>query len=125
MTLPLDGLKMEMLFKMIAQGLSYFHWNLLLPHNTCDITGGYLIPEGVEIVERLLSMNAGKRVKEVLGGGAFEYEGVQATDRPEITIWRMSLYGALVGGDEHCPSLRVSNAYVTTAPSGKALPINS
>ena len=125
MSLPFDGEKLEMLLKMVAKGLCYFHWKLLLPPTTCDVTGGYLIPEGAAMVERLLSMNAGKRVNGTLGGGAFEYEGVQASDWPEITIWRMSIYDAIIEDGAHSPPVRASNAYVTTAPKGKALPINS
>lgn len=122
LALPFDSSKLDRLFKMIAQGLAFWHWGLLLPSKLCDITGGFLVPEGQAIVEQLLAMNAPSRVKSSLGGGAFTYEGVQATDIPEITIWRMSIYGAVVSEGQ---SVRTSNAYVTSARKGKALPINA
>lgn len=124
LALPFDGEKLEKLFKLIAQGLAFWHWGILLEPSHCDITGGFLTPEGQAIVERLLAMNGANRIKSSLGGGAFQYEGVQALDVPEITIWRMSIYDAVVGGKSHAHSAKASQAYVTTALKGKALPIN-
>jgi hypothetical protein len=125
MSLPFDGEAMERLLKLIAQGLCAFHWGLILPPSQFDINGGFLIPEGEEWLENMLSLNAANRVSASLGNGVFEYEGVQAFDRPEITIWRMSFYRAQIGGDDDLRSVRTSKAYVCTAKRGFALPINS
>jgi hypothetical protein len=69
--------------------------------------------------------NAAQRVSENFGEGTFIYQGVQALDSPTITLWRMSLYGAVVGDKDGTTDERVSFGYVTTAPTGKALPIGA
>jgi hypothetical protein len=125
MTLPFEGERIEALFRMIAQGLCMHHWDLLLPPSQCEIQGGYLHPEGEKIVERLLAKHAARRVSVRLGSGIFEYEGVQATDRAEITVWRMSLYNAVVSDGTSASGIRTSNGYVATGLKGKVLPLNS
>ncbi|OYV29060.1 MAG: hypothetical protein B7Z79_11390 [Thiomonas sp. 20-64-9] len=57
-------------------------------------------------------------IKGSLGGGAFEYEGAMAGDRSGLTVWRMSLYGAVVAGHGNGAGReeRYSVAHCLTAP---------
>ena len=45
--------------------------------------------------EKLLAQNAKHRIKGNLGDGVFVYEGAHSPECPELTVWRMSLYGVV------------------------------
>jgi hypothetical protein len=40
-------------------------------------------------------MRAKARVKGNIGDGALVYEGAQGTDNPQVSIWKVSLYGGV------------------------------
>ena len=46
--------------------------------------------------DRLFAMNAKDRVRRDLGNGAVSYQGVQAVDTPQLTLWRFTFYGGLL-----------------------------
>jgi hypothetical protein len=56
-----------------------------------------------------------------LGGGAFTYEGVQSPESQYLTLWRMTLGGAVMGNDEQAPGETVTLAYGLTAPRRMAI----
>ena len=114
--MPLDSERLVQLFEMVAKGLAYHHWGIYLPPSTHHVKGGFLIDRGSEIFEELMAKNAAARVKGDIGAGAFVYEGAQGTDSPELTVWRMTLYGVQLSGDPKARGLRCSDAYVLTAP---------
>jgi len=115
MTLPLDGEKVIQLFELIARGLAYWHWEICLPPETYLVKAAFFNSMGRELFERLLAKNAKERVKISLGDGVFSYEGAQSAECPELTVWRMSLYGAQVSGDTKVME-KCSEAYALTAP---------
>lgn len=96
-TLPLDGAALEKLFEFIVRGLAWHHWQLELD-NRYFVRAAFLNEIGRSGFEGLFTGQSKARVAEVLGGGAFRYEAVQAQDDPALTVWRMSLYGLEVGG---------------------------
>jgi hypothetical protein len=51
-----------------------------------------------------------------LGDGIFVYDGVQSLESPQLTLWRMSLCGAILSGHPKTPGEKVSVAYGLTAP---------
>jgi hypothetical protein len=113
MTVPFDGEKLRLLYEYIARGLAYWHWQRLLPPETCTVHAEFLIPEGAEKIEQLMHSPANRHIDENLGDGVFRYHGTQATDIPEITLWRMSsLYGGRVADGNQIIEL----AYVITGP---------
>jgi len=85
-----------------------------------NILTGYLSAVGREAVEKLILLEANQRVTVNLGEGVFVYEGVQSSEFRELTVWRMSLYGAVVGGDQKAPMDLCSNAYAITFRKGMA-----
>lgn len=46
-----------------------------------------------------------------MGEGVFRYEGIQSADDVNVTLWKMSIYGAEVGGDPLLPGQRASMIY--------------
>lgn len=97
MKVPLDGRALESLFEYMTRGLAFHHWGLLFG---CDhvVRSAFLTAVARGPFEGLMAKSA-KRVAGNLGGGAFEYEGAMAKDGSGLTVWRMSLYGAVVAGD--------------------------
>ena len=69
--------------------------------------------------ERLLTswMEPAKtRVGDSPGGDTFSYEGAQASDNPNMTIWMFSVYGGLkLTGDPGAPHEEASKIGVVTA----------
>jgi hypothetical protein len=117
MTAPFESEKLRELYEMIARGLARHHWELLLPPETVNIYGWFASPEGTAIFNQIFAHNARQRVTRKLGG-AFLYEGAQAKDIEQFTIWRMSLYGAVMA-DEHNTTAQIG--YVITAPKTMAV----
>jgi hypothetical protein len=113
MTVPFRGEKLRALYEYIARGLAFWHWQLLLPPDTCTVHAEFLIAEGAENIEHLMLSAANRHIDQNLGDGVFRYHGTQASDVPDITLWRMSsLYGGRVAADRQVVEL----AYVITGP---------
>lgn len=115
--LPFDYAPMEQLFALIAKGLAWYHWHVLLVSGYSAIAM-VVTDAGAESFHRLLfERNARDRVTENLGEDAFRYEGAQAVDDPRLTIWRLSFYGGvLFGGDLKLPGQSASQIIALTGP---------
>jgi hypothetical protein len=115
-TVPFDHLKLEKLFAMIAQGLAWHHWGVLLKPGF-SATAALFNDAGEPFFTRMLSAwKTPIRVSANLGNGTFVYEGAQATDVPEATIWRFQMYGGITfGGDPVVPG-PASLAVAVTGP---------
>jgi len=116
MSLPLEGEKLIELFEYIIKGLAYWHWKVILPPESCLAKASYFTSAGAEWFERLISYTAKHRVNVNLGNGVFIYEGAQSAECSELTVWRMSLYGAEISGGHTTYAERCANAYGITAP---------
>lgn len=116
-TIPFDPSRLEKLFAMIARGLAWYHWQVLLG-DAHSATASIFNDAGKAFFDQALSKwNTPRRVTGNLGDGTFSYEGAQATDCPEATIWKFSMYGAVVfGGDPNVPG----PASLTIAVTGPA-----
>jgi hypothetical protein len=114
-TLPCDTELVVELFKYIARGLAFHHWDILMPDETVALFGGFVVPEGARMMEGLLAARVKNSTgQQVLGDGVFKYQGVQDPKHAELTVWRMSLYGVVYAAGDH----QLTDAYVTTAPRG-------
>jgi hypothetical protein len=117
MTVPFDSEKLRELYEMIACGLASYHWLLPLPPDTVNVYGWFASPAGTAIFDRIFAHNARRRVTRQVGG-AFLYEGAQAQDIEQFTVWRMSLFGAVMA-DAHNTTAQLG--YVLTAPKTMAV----
>ena len=103
-SLPVDHLRLERLFAFITRGLLWHHWNVILdPGNS--VIASIFADSGTPFFERMLyRWNTPNRVSGNLGEGTFCYEGAQATDCKEMSVWRFAMYGGIVfGGDPRVP----------------------
>jgi hypothetical protein len=102
-TLPIDGDKIEQLFRFIVKGLMWHHWRALLSPDI-GVWTGFLNQRGVELHRLLLGRGARARAVGNLGDGTFTYEGAQGTDIPQMSIWLFSIYGGIrLSGDPDNP----------------------
>jgi hypothetical protein len=117
-SLPFDPVRLEQLFALIAKGLAWHHWRVCLGPGYSAIAGVFS-DAGAEFVDRVLFARKARDRKIVsLGGGTFTYEGLQAVDDPNLTIWRFSIYGGVsFGGDPRLPGQRASQIIAVTGPS--------
>jgi hypothetical protein len=119
MTIPFDSEKVLDLYKLIAQGLAYTHWNVLMPASDVVSLAEFLILEGAGYMEAML--NTSKVISTgpvTLGDGVFTYQGVRDPVHQTLTVWRMSMYSVITEAEANGQSIMVSNAYLMTAPRG-------
>ncbi|MDD5296803.1 MAG: HNH endonuclease signature motif containing protein [Rhodocyclaceae bacterium] len=116
MTVPLDGRALEGLFEYMTRGLAWHHWRLTFGPGFV-VRAAFLSEAASRLFEGLMARN-GERVNGKLGGNALDYEGVKANDGKGLTVWRMSLYRAVVAGDRGGTGReeRSSTSHCITAP---------
>jgi len=112
--ITIDSDKLERWCGLLVKGLAYHHWKTLIGPE-CFFE--FMVPtrDGEAILNGLLSKRGAARIKAIVGGGTFAYEGLQGTDNPQVTAWRFRLYGGLVlGGDD--PAVRSGRIGGLTGP---------
>lgn len=116
MTIPVEPEKIRALFSMSARALAWYHWHeYLLPDQ--DSEALQLTRFGSEFFTRIFSMNAANRVQNDLGNGTVNYSGVQAVDTPQLTLWRIRLYGGIAfSGDPKAPEEVTNEIGAITGP---------
>jgi hypothetical protein len=99
MTLPIDHTRMSELFVFIAKGLLWYHWQVrLLETDSVSVT--MLTAAGERLFdERFFNVPVGDRVSADLGNGTVRYDGVQAVDMPQLSVWRVRMLGGVRFGD--------------------------
>lgn len=115
MTLPFDSVKIAHLFQMIARGLAYVEWGIVLPDAECVVHADFLSADGRLLFDRFFAGEGNQTGRRNLGNGIFVYDGVQSLESPQLTLLRMS-FGVMVGGDPKARGERVSVVYALTAP---------
>ena len=104
MTIPIDPEKVGELSALIAKGLLWHHWQVLLAPDAFGVRAEMLSAAGEQFYNEALVMNSGARVGETLGNGTFSYEGAQSAETPELSVWRFSAFGGLtLSGDLDAP----------------------
>jgi hypothetical protein len=68
------------------------------------------------IFEAYLGHPSPRRVERDIGDGVLWYEGVQARDAPDATMWRFSMYGGIWIGEPNVPGVVARRIGVITGP---------
>lgn len=119
-SIPLDHKQVEELFAMVAKALAWRHWGVRLGAGY-DAIAAIFTNEGEREFERMLASGA-SRVSGNLGDDTFAYEGTQARQYPELTMWRFRIYGGVdFGGD---PSVNGPSS-LTIAVTGRSVMIRN
>jgi hypothetical protein len=116
MTVPIEAEKLRELFGQISRGLAWHDFDASLKQG--DSSDGMILSRsGVQLFDRMFTMNAAKRVTRDLGAGSVHYRGVQAIDNPSLTLWRFKFYGGIaLSGDPKNPEIVSSEIAGITGP---------
>lgn len=115
MSVPIDHREIERLCELIVRGLAYYHWKVALGADHF-VRASFLNEAGRQRFDRFFTGAVRARVQQDFGEGVFVYEGVQSQECPELTLWKLSIYGAEVGGDQRQPGERCSTVYGISSP---------
>jgi hypothetical protein len=116
MTVPLKPDDLERLYGYIARGLAFSYWQVLLPDDECLVFPTFFTSQFRTVFDHVFKTTGGVQTGEInLGDGIFVYSGVRDPHIPRLTIWRMSLCGAVMA-DHEAAGEKVSLCYVITAP---------
>lgn len=81
----------------MARGLLFYHWSIRLGKEDDHYTS-LVIGEGDRCLSVFFGMT-GNYTKDTIGGGALSYEALQSAECPQISIWRLQLYGVATFSD--------------------------
>jgi hypothetical protein len=115
MTVPVDHADIEKLCWFIVKGLAHHHWQVALGSEHI-VRACFLNEVGRQWFDPFFAGAARAKVKQDWGDGVFAYEGVQSRDCPDLTLWKMSIYGAEISGDKYPKGERNSLIYGISAP---------
>ena len=101
---PFDHVRLDSLFAMIARGLVWNHWQTLLGLGYSAIASTFSDAGEHFFAQMFSGWRTPIRASGNLGNNTFSYQGAQATDCREMSIWRFSMYGGVIfGGDPKVP----------------------
>jgi hypothetical protein len=107
------------LFVLITKGLVWHHWRMLLGTGT-SVRAEPISDTWARKYEAFFTMKARDHKKMDLGEGTFCYEGLQAEDPRELTLWRFSIYGGVcLAGDQRAPQETSTQIFAITGPTAE------
>jgi hypothetical protein len=103
-SISLNHRPLDELFAMIAKALAWQRFGVRLGKGHSAVAGVFL-DEGWSGFAQLLAVGKA-HVSGDLGNGTFQYQGSQAPQYPELTLWRFEIYGGVdFGGNAGRSSL--------------------
>jgi hypothetical protein len=117
--IPLREGQIEALFCFVARGLLYHHWGIILTVDDCAAST-VIRSDGAGFLNYVFTkMTPANRVAVNLGEGTLVYEGIQAKDYPQFTLWRFLVYGGLCFAEgSRDPNGKHSIIFAVTGPKG-------
>jgi hypothetical protein len=113
---PIDSVQLRRLFVLITKGLVWYHWQTILGPGY-SVRAEAISEVWAKRYGQFFGMKARDHVRSNLGEGTFCYEGLQAEEPRELTIWRFSIYGgACLSGDPKAPATTSSQVLAITGP---------
>jgi len=100
LVLPIESDALVRLFEYIAKGLSWYHWNSIISKSSY-VRAEPLTATVEERFDKFLSsFHSERNVHEQLGHNSFSYQGIQAEDTEQLTIWKFYIYNGVLLLDE-------------------------
>jgi hypothetical protein len=116
LAVPIDSAQLRRLFALITKGLVWYHWQAILGPGY-SVRAEAISEAWAERYGLFFRMKARDHVRANLGEGTFCYEGLQAEEPRELTIWRFSIYGGVCfSGDPNSPATMSSQVLAMTGP---------
>jgi hypothetical protein len=106
--LPIREGAIEELFRYVVRGLAWYHWKTYMPPDS-KIEAIALTAHGAMLFDKhLFSLRSSNHVLVNIGSGTVIYEGMQAVDAPQISVWRFRMYGGmLLSGEDGLSSTEI------------------
>jgi hypothetical protein len=125
-TMAIDGQRLEELVSYIVRGLMWHHWRTYLSRQDFVTVMFLTGADAAYLQQYVFALKAARRVFIDLGRSTVQYEGAQAADPPELTIWGLSMYGGLLlSGEQNSsatpPETSSQWVAITGPPSAKAI----
>jgi len=95
MILPIEPGSVEKLLEFVVKGLVWLHWKTYLTTECFVEVGAFLGGEEGLFRDSFSNASPDLTVSANLGNDTFLYEGFRDINSPQITAWRLSLYGGL------------------------------
>jgi hypothetical protein len=86
-SIPLDHLRVDKLFKMIAKALAWYHWRVRLGKGHSAVASTFHDAGELFFDQMLTKMNTPDRVSVDLGDGTFAYQGVHPDTNFPSSPW--------------------------------------
>jgi hypothetical protein len=116
LAVPIESEQLRRLFAFITKGLVWYHWQTILGPGY-SVRAEAISEVWAQRYGLFFRMKAREHVRQNLGEGTFCYEGLQAEEPRELTIWRFSIYGgACLSGDPKAPAMTSSQVLAITGP---------
>jgi hypothetical protein len=90
-----DWDQLERLCGLIARGLIWHHWKVVLGTDCFVEVHRPLVGTRRRVFEGFRRMR-GTRLTGAIGGDTFTYLGAQGTDNPQVTVWELKIFGGLL-----------------------------
>jgi hypothetical protein len=117
LTMPIDNQSFRRLFALITKGLVWHHWRIVLGTGTL-VRAEPISDSWSRVYGLFFTMKGVNRVKVDLGEGTFCYEGLQAEEPQELSLWRFSIYGGVCLARQGTSSNAISTQVLAiTGPS--------
>lgn len=100
MTLSVDPVQVTNFVKLVVRGLVWHHWQQIL---TSDhfVKVMNVTDHGEQLFNTsVFDLVARDRVEADFGEGSVIYQGAQGTDCPQVTAWKIAIYGGMRFTDE-------------------------
>jgi hypothetical protein len=116
-TIPIDADRLNQLFRLVAMGLIWYHWQTYLAVD--DVVEATMLTQSGErfFEEQYFRLATRDRVAGTPGNGTFQYEGVRCIDCDRATMWRIKMLGGVqISGDPAAPEAVSTTVGVVTRP---------
>lgn len=117
-TMSFDSGKLRGLLVFIGRGLAWHHWGVYLSQT--DVVDVMFLTDLQSAVfpTNLRPENFPVTVRGTVGNGTFTYEGMQAREPLNLTVWKVVMYGGILLSDdgESAPAETRSQWWIITGP---------
>jgi hypothetical protein len=116
---PLNGTAVLNLYKYMVRGLSWHHWQRLIP-STAHMEAYFCNRTRDPMFSKLLEMPGQFKVSNTLADRVLEYEGVMTDEDDAFGAWRFSLlYGTAMRGESTDPEDEATHAMILVIPAAE------
>lgn len=115
--IPFDSDRLTSLCALIARGLLWYHWGILLGEGFSAMASLFADSSRAFFESMISQWATPNRVEVDLGNRTFTYKGVQPANCPQMSIWNFSMYGGVAFAHDPKAPGSASLAVAVTGPN--------